>query len=564
MDLRLPVPNRPSVRRAAPGPARLRRGARLAALLAGLLAVDPRVLAQIGTAGGEPPNLRLPALGESASDDFPLSAEKRLGEQIMREIRRDPDYMDDPPLLDYLQSIWQPLVAAARERGDIGADTERLFPYESFLVRDRTVNAFALPGGYVGVNLGLIAMTATPDELASVLAHELSHVTQRHIARSIGASSRTSTLGLAALILGMLAASRSSSADVANAAIMGSQAAVAQAQLSFSRDMEREADRNGLALMSLGGFAPSGMAEMFDKLDVASRLNDSGGYPWLRSHPLTTERIGEVRQRISLMTSPLASTHTLRHALMQARARVLMDPTASAWRRLQGFDQAEASALGGEAATPLLSGLYASALASSKLRDFARADRALAAARAALERAAAGAGIADLTGARRALDELGVQIALAAGKADNARAAIAAMASDGSRADVMLRAEVALAGTNADALRQCSESLQTWVAERRGDSRGWQLLSQCAARQGQPLRALRAEAEAQAAIDNLPGAIDRLRAGQQLARRSGAAADFIEASVIESRLRDLLALQRQRMDEAGRRRGNTSGDSPQP
>src|SRR5574340_1593189 len=115
-----------------------RRSARLAALLALLLAVQPPLLPQARAANGDNPELRLPALGESASDDFSLNAEKRLGEQIMREIRRDPDYMDDPPLLDYVQSIWQPLLAAARERGDIGPDTERLFPYEPFLVRDRT------------------------------------------------------------------------------------------------------------------------------------------------------------------------------------------------------------------------------------------------------------------------------------------------------------------------------------------------------------------------------------------------------------------------------------------
>ena len=114
-------------------------------------------------------------------------------------------------------------------------------------MRDRSVNAFALPGGYVGVHLGLIAMTGTRDELASVLAHELSHVTQRHIARGIANSKRQSLIGLAAMILGVLAASRAGSADGANAAIVGGQAAAIQGQLNFSRDMEREADRIGFA-----------------------------------------------------------------------------------------------------------------------------------------------------------------------------------------------------------------------------------------------------------------------------------------------------------------------------
>jgi predicted Zn-dependent protease len=129
--------------------------------------------------------VRLPSLGESASQDLSVGAERRLGDQIMREARRDPAYLDDPVLLEYLQSIWNPLVAAARKAGQIDADTDHLFAWESFLVKDRSVNAFALPGGYVGAHLGLVAIATTRDQLASVMAHELSHVTQRHIARSI-------------------------------------------------------------------------------------------------------------------------------------------------------------------------------------------------------------------------------------------------------------------------------------------------------------------------------------------------------------------------------------------
>ena len=141
--------------------------------------------------------VRLPSLGESVSEDVGVGAEKKLGDEIMRQVRRDADYIDDPLLLDYVQSIWTRLVAAARERGDIGADTDNVFAWEAFLVRDRSFNAFALPGGFVGVHLGLIAAAGTRDELASVLGHELSHVTQRHIARSISSSSRQSLVGMA-------------------------------------------------------------------------------------------------------------------------------------------------------------------------------------------------------------------------------------------------------------------------------------------------------------------------------------------------------------------------------
>jgi len=269
-----------------------------AALCAALMLLPPPLLAQSS----------LPALGDSAGEDFGVGTERRVGDQVMREIRRDPDYLDDPVLLEYLQSIWVPLLAAARANGNITADIDSRYAWEAFLVRDRSVNAFALPGGYVGVHLGLIAMTGSRDELASVLAHEMTHVTQRHIARSITNSKRQSLLSLAAMILGVIAAGRANSADGMSAVVAGSQAAAIQGQLNFSRDMEREADRIGFQVMTGAGFAPGGMAAMFEKLDHASHLNDSGSYPYLRSHPLTSERIGEAspvprRMRASPMRS---------------------------------------------------------------------------------------------------------------------------------------------------------------------------------------------------------------------------------------------------------------------
>ncbi|WP_088280150.1 M48 family metalloprotease [Ideonella sp. A 288] len=499
-----------------------------------------------------PSQVRLPALGESASDDFNLSTEKRLGEQIMREIRRDPDYLDDPELMDYLQSVWGPLVAAARQRGDIGADVQGLFPFEAFLVRDRSVNAFALPGGFVGVHLGLIAMTSTRDELASVLAHELSHVSQRHIARSVTASQRSSTLGLAALILGVLAASRSSSPDAAQAAIAGSQAAVAQSQLNFSRDMEREADRTGQALMAQAGFAPSGMAAMFSKLDNTNRLNDNGAFPYLRSHPLTIERIGEAQQRAAQSGAGGAGStpESLRwHALMQARARVLMDPGVDSARRLQDLDRREGGL------DERLAGLYASGLASMALRDFTRAAQVVATAQAlpALQQDGP---------ARRVFSHMALRLALARSDRDAALRALAAMEGDRSRSAMLLRAQVALVTDDEAAVRRSAEALQTWVAERRLDALAWQQLAHCAERLGQPLRSVRASAEAQAALGDLPGAIDRLRAGQQLARKGTVGGDFIDASVIDARLRELQAQRRELMADQRGGRGNR-GDAPE-
>jgi predicted Zn-dependent protease len=130
-----------------------------------LMAAWPTGLAQAQSEPGATP-LRLPALGDATSEDLDILHERRLGDSIMRDIRRDPDYLDDPLLSEYLDSLVQPLLQAARQRGAIDHDIQRSFAWQSFLVRDRAVNAFALPGGYVGVYLGLVGMTATPEELA--------------------------------------------------------------------------------------------------------------------------------------------------------------------------------------------------------------------------------------------------------------------------------------------------------------------------------------------------------------------------------------------------------------
>ncbi|MBT9528488.1 MAG: M48 family metalloprotease [Rhizobacter sp.] len=484
---------------------------------------------------------RLPALGEAASDDLSVGNERRLGEQIMRDIRRDPDYLDDPVLLEYLQSIWLPLVAAARERGDIAADLDQQFAWEAFLVRDRSVNAFALPGGFVGVHLGLIAMTTSRDELASVLAHELTHVSQRHIARGMANSARQSLIGLAGMILGVIAASRSNRADGANAIISGSQAAAIQGQLNFSRDVEREADRIGFGVLTKAGFSPGGMAAMFEKLDQSSRLNDSGGFPYLRSHPLNAERIGEARSRMGTATpTPLASV--LAHTAAQARAKVMMDSRVDALRRWQALEAPPTASVSDK-----LMAAYASALASTLLRDWARADTALQLALGLVN----GSPRSDAK-AQREVVLLQVQSLLARGDAARAADALRPYArgngAPASRAVMLLSAQVAM-GLDKPALQRSVEEMQTWTTLHPQDATVWSQLGRSWQQLGHGLRALRAEAESRIAVGDLTGGVDRLRAGQKLAR-SNPAADFIEASVIDARLREIESqVRRRELDE---------------
>ena len=566
-------PRPPHATRAPRPPAR-----RLAAVLSGVLlfgAVAPPA------AVAQSPNA-LPARGDSASEDLSLGSEREIGLQIMRIVRRDPDYLDDPMLLEYVDGVWQPLVVAARKVGNITDEIDLRYTFEPFLVRERSVNAFALPGGFVGVHLGLIAMTADRDELAAVLAHELSHVTQRHIARSLGVSKQASLLGIVATILGVLAATRASGPSAGNAAaaaVTGGQAAAIQTQLNFSRDMEREADRVGYGVMNQAGYSPAGMAAMFDKLENASRLMDDGNYPYLRSHPLTVERIGEARARLGTGSAPLYTGDVFEHAIAQARARVLMDARVESLRRMQDLDadavRAPASTLvvaarprdakverlpdvemfGIGSATQRLGAAYASAFASTLLKDWKRADRALDIAFRLLRQE-------DVPDARaeRAVRLLAVQSLVDRGDLDAAQPMLAPLRAETSRPVLLLQAQLALAlagrdlKSAQDALRNSEDRLQTWVANHPLDALAWKALSALWAIDGQALRALRADAENQYALGDLPGAIERLRAGQRLARGMSAS-DYIEASVIDARLRDITTELRAIMAEQKKGRG---------
>ncbi|MFY8119121.1 MAG: M48 family metalloprotease [Roseateles sp.] len=505
----------------------MNRPRRLAVALVAALSLSATPLTQA--------QVSLPALGDSVSQDLDVNDERRFGDQIMRQIRVDPDYLDDPMLLEYVQRLWAPLVASGRQLGHIGEDTSTRFAWETFLVRDRSVNAFALPGGFVGVHLGLIAMTGAPDELASVLAHELSHVSQRHIARRMAGDSRNSLLATAGMIAAVLAASRSGNANAVQAAIVGSQAAAAAASLSFSRDMEREADRVGFNLMGHAGYAPAGMMSMFERMEQAYHLMDSGAYPYLRSHPLTSERIGEARSRLGAV-APVRPQGLAEHALMAARARVLMDGRAEILAQQQGLD---AGTRGN--AYEQLGARYASALASIKLRNWPRAETALQSAEQLLEL------IGDEARARRALRLLRAELAQAQEQSARGYAALAPLAQDRSRPLMMQRAQLAIYDADLQPAREAAETLQTHVSLNPRDALAWNLLAQLWQKLDRPLRSVRALGEARAALGDLNGAIDRLRSGLNQSR--GPQVDQIEAAVIDARLRSLIYERRQLLAE---------------
>lgn len=457
----------------------------------------------------------LPTLGDDTA--MTLGAERRLGDQIGKEIYADPEYVSDPVLDAYLQRLWQPLMTAAKARGELPPEMSEALAWRLFLVRDKSVNAFALPGGYFGVHLGLMALVDTPDELASVLAHELTHVTQRHIARGMNKQAAAAPWMMASIILGLLAAR--TNANVANAVIATGQAGAIQNQLNYTRDMEREADRIGFTLMEPAGYAPGGFVAMFQKLNHAARLSDNGSYPYLRSHPLTTARIADMSNRLHDMGFASARAPVTRatpaalalHRLMQARAQALADLGIDAQK--QHVARAQAT----QADMPML---YAGALAARQLGEAVIANSLYARLQAMLNANAD----TDLNNTVRWLGaELALPVALNVDSNIRAEMLYATQSSVGAAASVM---SVSIA------------RLQRWLSEMPMDADAWALLSKLQLASHQRIKAAMSEAEMRRAKLDDSAALAGYLAAQDLIRQSKAS-DPIDAAIIDSRVREL-------------------------
>lgn len=511
----------------------------------------------------------LPTLGDGASS-LTTGEERRLGDSIARELYRDPDYLDDPVLQEYVEGIWLHLQDAARKNGELSPELEERFAWTLLLGKDRQVNAFALPGGYMGVYLGLIGVVSSGDELASVIAHETSHITQRHIARMMAQQGKQTPLMLASMLLGALAATRSP--DAAMAIMMGGPAAVMQNQLNFSRAMESEADRMGYSLMSPAGFAPQGFVSMFGKLQQASRLNDNGSWPYLRSHPLTTQRIADMDSRIPPGKRAADPVPTLEHVMMSARARVISNPGVEV--RRQWATLPRSGSFSSLSQFEQVAQLYAATLSAMYLRDWPLAREMV----QRLLTATAGNAPANIQARwlnaeleykadnpQAALVALPLQSVLAPQAAPKATASgnLAGPREAGPREagpslatidvvervaprrpELLLKTEILLRLNQAGSM---ASPLQTWVTDHPRDGSAWQTLARVWRSQGQEMRALRAEAEAQVAHYDYAAAVDRFKAAQDLARKAGARADYFEASIIDTRLRAVEELLREQL-----------------
>jgi len=229
----------------------------------------------------------LPDLGDAAQVALPPQEERRIGEEIMRDIRASGEMVSDVEVTDYVQALGDRLATN-------GPDNRQRFGF--FVIQDNSINAFALPGGFIGVHTGLILTTQNESELASVLGHEIGHVVQHHMARMLAQQQRDMIPSLAALALAILAAR--ANPQMGQAGITAVQAGGIQRQLDYTRENEREADRIGLQILNQAGFDTRAMPTFFEQLMKGSRFTDGAAPSFLRTHPLTTERIADVRNRV--------------------------------------------------------------------------------------------------------------------------------------------------------------------------------------------------------------------------------------------------------------------------
>lgn len=266
----------------------------------------------------------LPELGDASAADLSPLAERKLGENIMREIRwKEPTYLDDAEVEGYLNRIGGRLAASSE-------NPEQDFFF--FGIRDNSINAFALPGGYIGVHTGLINAVTSESEFAGVLGHEIGHVTQHHIARTVAQQNRVGMAMLAGMLAG-IAAIRANP-QVAQAAIVGSQAAAIQSQLSYSRDFEREADRAGVQTLERAGFDVRSMASFFERLRKQTRVYETNLPVYMRTHPLTEDRITDMENRVGQMRYKQV-VDSPDFLLVQAKIRSEEGPPAEAIKQFE-------------------------------------------------------------------------------------------------------------------------------------------------------------------------------------------------------------------------------------
>lgn len=456
-------------------------------LLAWLLAMPPGMASD------------LPDLGESSRQYLSDKQEKDIARSIMRDIYASPLYLADAEVETYLNNLGRRLAAESTASG-------RSLTF--FAIREPSINAFALPGGYIGVHTGLIQSAESESELAGVLAHEIAHVSQEHLSRMIAQQDQNYLPTLAALAVAVLAAR--SDANIGSAALATSQALSLQSQLNFTRENEREADRIGLDILTEADFDPRGMSSFFNRLQRTNRLYDNNAPDYLRTHPLSSQRVADIDSRVERLPYKQIRDSDEFHFV---RARLAaMDGTADeAVARLRDLVQNKKTPL--EAA-----GRYGLALALARQNRFADAEKEIAQAMKTSE--------------SPILYNLRAELKAKSGDFKSALALYqSALARHPQHLPLVYGyGNALLMGGQA---QQAADFVSSQTHQRPDDPRLWKLLAQAHAMLGHKLASHQAEAEAFAAQGNLSSALEQIELG--LKAGDG---NFYELSAAEARRRE--------------------------
>ncbi|WP_255398915.1 M48 family metalloprotease [Nitrosovibrio sp. Nv6] len=473
----------------------------------------------------------LPELGDVSQATISPQQERELGLKIMSEIRADRSYLDDAEIAGYLTKLGSRLI---RRSNEAHPDQE----FEFFALQDPVLNAFALPGGFMGFNSGLILAAETESELAGVMAHEIAHVTQKHLARMISGQKYSMLTSLAAVALAVLASR--SNPQAGQAVLVASQARQIQSQLDFTRDHEKEADRIGLSILVSAGLDPHGMSGFFEHMQRASRFHENGAPSYLRTHPVTYERIADIENRIQDMPYRQVPD-SLDFQLVQAKLRATIEKPADA---INFFE----SVLREGRYTNETVERYGLVNALLRSRDYARADKELGRlydslqpvpTDETLENHSLGASIeieSEAAPSHPMIETLAARVKLAAGQTKDALTIYQS-------ALQIFPLNKALIYDYTAALRETgrAESALEFINQQLryspNDVRLYKLQAQTHQALGNVLAQHRAQAEVYTRQGEFPAAIEQL----QIALKSGDG-DFYQLSSVEARLKELREL----------------------
>ena len=471
------------------------------------------------------PTLVLPDMGDPGGDALSPLDERKIGEQIMREIRRDRDFSNDWPIYDYLNSMERRLMQAAKrlQLGGANAQGSAAYDYEVFAVKDPSINAFALPGGFIGFHTGLLITAETDSEVASVMGHEIGHVLQRHLARSLERQGTNSIIALAGIVLGALAAA--SNPGAAAGLITGGQALAIQNQLSYSRDAEREADRIGFQILQASGYDVNGAPAFFQRLQKAYGIMDSGVPGYLRTHPLTTDRIADMQDRARTVAQNRVPS-ALEFYLIKARARVEQSGSTSGLFDLRNLFESLSKQAAPE---KQMEGFYGLALVAQRQGRFDQAEGFLQKARAVAQNVLAPG--SPVQRQSLSFDYTASELALARGKPEEALQ----YAQNAAKMDPF-SFSAAVATVNAELrLGRVNEAITLLRAKTKAqpnETIWWDLLARAYDQDKKIGLRHYALAEKFATEGAWPSAIEQLKIA-----RSAASNDFYLGSVIDARLR---------------------------